>query len=539
MFNPDDSPRVSVIHSRPSVICDPNYATSEKHSSHSNSSMCNPGDARFSFPPQIPEDFEKDQHFGQNYSQAHQHFLISKARRENESKEEMKLYNPYKRANLNPLQYENIGRWRKTSEGSYSESSENSYIKEENPSNLKSEPLPKEKSANKPVSNCHVCGDMAVAHMHYGGVCCYSCKAFFRRATQTGKDKKYVCKRERRCLVTHNNRRACQYCRFQKCLAIGMKPNWVLSDEQCNIRFRNMRKEKNVSKDKNTHREGFHGDEIEMSIKKENPEVDQGLVMPFTNEEAKSIEFMIESYNTSKETFVFSEENDVLWKKLFKDAQADREKHNYTSFDLSSLIMTVIKKNIFFVKTNDKFNDMGDLDKICLLQKNMSEMCHLRGAIRFDTKSKNFVWYFSKKDQQQIAFEKGSENQGSSQVNGSSSRVLQNALIGRQDMSKFYKDSTSQQIFKIVNKLCEIGLPMEVFLILIMIVLFASDNIVLENRKEAENNQTAYMLLLHRYLNELFGVNIARMKLSQIMGALVELRELCERSKEEKLQSQL
>ena len=55
-----------------------------------------------------------------------------------------------------------------------------------------------------------------------------------------------------------------------------MKPNWVLSDEQCNIRFRNMRKEKNVSKDKNTHREGFHGDEIEMSIKKENPEVDQG-----------------------------------------------------------------------------------------------------------------------------------------------------------------------------------------------------------------------------------------------------------------------
>ena len=47
------------------------------------------------------------------------------------------------------------------------------------------------------------------------------------------------------------------------------------------------------------------------------------------------------------------------------------------------------------------------------------------------------------------------------------------------------------------------------------------------------------IFLSFRYLNELFGVNIARMKLSQIMGALVELRELCERSKEEKLQSQL
>ena len=84
--------------------------------------------------------------------------------------------------------------------------------------------------------------------------------------------------------------------------------------------------------------------------------------MPFTNEEAKSIEFMIESYNTSKETFVFSEENDVLWKKLFKDAQADPEKHNYTSFDLSSLIMTVIKKNIFCLKTNNKLSNMGNLD---------------------------------------------------------------------------------------------------------------------------------------------------------------------------------
>ena len=182
-----------------------------------------------------------------------------------------------------------------------------------------------------------------------------------------------------------------------------------------------------------------------------------GLVMPFTNEEAKSIEFMIESYNTSKETFVFSEENDVLWKKLFKDAQADREKHNYTSFDLSSLIMTVIKKNIFFVKTNDKFNNMVDSDKICLLQKNMSEMCHLRGAIRFDTKSKNFVWYFSKKDQQQITFERDAGQPESTRSSGSNKLVLQNALIGRQDMSKFYKDSTSQQIFQIVNKLCEIG----------------------------------------------------------------------------------
>ena len=80
------------------------------------------------------------------------------------------------------------------------------------------------------MDHCHVCGDLAVAHMHYGGVCCYSCKvsvtrererlsqfgafqAFFRRATQTGKDKKYKCKADRDCAITHNNRRSCRFCR--------------------------------------------------------------------------------------------------------------------------------------------------------------------------------------------------------------------------------------------------------------------------------------------------------------------------------------
>ena len=32
------------------------------------------------------------------------------------------------------------------------------------------------KDDKRPMSDCHVCGDRAIAHMHYGGICCYSCK---------------------------------------------------------------------------------------------------------------------------------------------------------------------------------------------------------------------------------------------------------------------------------------------------------------------------------------------------------------------------
>ena len=36
-----------------------------------------------------------------------------------------------------------------------------------------------------------------------------------------------------------------------------------------------------------------------------------------------------------------------------------------------------------------------------------------------------------------------------------------------------------------------------------------------------------------RYLSDLYGTEVGRMKLSQIMGCLVELRELCEKSQNE------
>ena len=53
-----------------------------------------------------------------------------------------------------------------------------------------------------------------------------------------------------------------------------------------------------------------------------------------------------------------------------------------------------------------QFESISVGDKTALLKKNMTEMCHLRGAIRFDVTSNNFVWYFSKKDELQMTFQK-------------------------------------------------------------------------------------------------------------------------------------
>ena len=44
----------------------------------------------------------------------------------------------------------------------------------------------------KSMIDCPVCGDIAVAHFHYGGMCCYSCKAFFRRVVNTHKVRVFI-----------------------------------------------------------------------------------------------------------------------------------------------------------------------------------------------------------------------------------------------------------------------------------------------------------------------------------------------------------
>ncbi|XP_051915592.1 nuclear receptor subfamily 4 group A member 2-like [Hippocampus zosterae] len=74
---------------------------------------------------------------------------------------------------------------------------------------------------------CAVCGDNA-ACQHYGVRTCEGCKGFFKRTVQ--KNAKYVCLAARICPVDKRRRNRCQYCRFQKCLAVGMVREVVRTD---------------------------------------------------------------------------------------------------------------------------------------------------------------------------------------------------------------------------------------------------------------------------------------------------------------------
>ena len=164
----------------------------------------------------------------------------------------------------------------------------------------------------------------------------------------------------------------------------------------------------------------------------------------------------------------------------------------------AAITLTWWRISILKVDFRSQFKTLSPEDQVVLLRTNMTEMCHLRGAIRWPvtriselevlcmliisgmtssprtlcgispkriscrwhSKSrmkalgKNFIFSIIV-SLWNIYFSSG---KSSSRQSGSGSGFsFQNALIGQQDMSKFYRTSTTQKIFGMVSKLCEIG----------------------------------------------------------------------------------
>lgn len=86
---------------------------------------------------------------------------------------------------------------------------------------------------NHPLSGskhlCSICGDRA-SGKHYGVYSCEGCKGFFKRTVR--KDLTYACREDKNCTIDKRQRNRCQYCRYQKCLACGMKREAVQEERQ-------------------------------------------------------------------------------------------------------------------------------------------------------------------------------------------------------------------------------------------------------------------------------------------------------------------
>ncbi|KAI4827233.1 hypothetical protein KUCAC02_030644 [Chaenocephalus aceratus] len=83
--------------------------------------------------------------------------------------------------------------------------------------------LTDETSASALNIECRVCGDKA-SGFHYGVHACEGCKGFFRRTIRL---KLVYDHCDVHCRIHKKSRNKCQYCRFQKCLNVGMSHNAI------------------------------------------------------------------------------------------------------------------------------------------------------------------------------------------------------------------------------------------------------------------------------------------------------------------------
>ncbi|GFR87959.1 retinoic acid receptor RXR [Elysia marginata] len=88
------------------------------------------------------------------------------------------------------------------------------------------------------ISACLICGDKASGY-HYSVYSCEGCKGFFKRSVQKGLH--YGCKDQGVCFINKFSRNSCQFCRFQKCLAMGMRKDAVREDRSPGGKHRHKR----------------------------------------------------------------------------------------------------------------------------------------------------------------------------------------------------------------------------------------------------------------------------------------------------------
>lgn len=106
---------------------------------------------------------------------------------------------------------------------------------------------------------CLICGDKA-SGKHYGVYSCEGCKGFFKRTVR--KNLTFCCREERNCLIDKRQRNRCQYCRYQKCLATGMRREAVQEERQ---RTREA-EENEVESTSNSHIDNHHNLDSRLAV---------------------------------------------------------------------------------------------------------------------------------------------------------------------------------------------------------------------------------------------------------------------------------
>ena len=110
---------------------------------------------------------------------------------------------------------------------------------------------------------CVVCNDKS-SGKHYGQYTCEGCKSFFKRSVR--RNLVYQCRSTKNCAIDQHHRNQCQFCRFKKCIKMGMKKEAVQRGRVPN-QITNSKKNALVINEKQNVNNGNNENKISNSLK--------------------------------------------------------------------------------------------------------------------------------------------------------------------------------------------------------------------------------------------------------------------------------
>ncbi|XP_013775695.2 vitamin D3 receptor-like [Limulus polyphemus] len=326
---------------------------------------------------------------------------------------------------------------------------------------------------------CKVCGDKAKSY-HFGGLSCDSCKAFFRRSVQSTGYKNFQCPYKRICEITISSRKCCQFCRFHKCVAIGMEKSWVMTEEE---RLRILR----IRTAKRQHQHDMYpkpGRKHQMDYYPEINNIRKFL----TEEDIRCIESIMNSYQVSYMTIAFSSS-------LCNNA------YDRSPIEILDMFFTVVKQFAHFAQQLCSFSVIPRYDQEILLRTGVMELCFLRGAYMFN--ENHMCWPDHEK-----MFCKASPK------------------LLAEDLKKLVTTELFEKHMKFIEGVKDLQIDEPTLMILLVTVLLSSDRPGLQNVDLVAREQEKYCVLLKNYMLWRYGASRASVLYPKLFLKLPNLREL-------------